>query len=98
MSKIFAKILNDAKVHYYFLCPGCDEIHGIDEKWSFPGGDVEKPTFHPSVLVRHYRGGKEFARCHSFIREGKIQFLGDCSHSLKNQTVDLPDFPKEYKK
>lgn len=31
--------------------------------------------------------------CHSFIRNGKIQFLGDCTHSLKNQTVDLPDYP-----
>ena len=31
-------------------------------------------------------------RCHSFIREGKIQFLSDCSHELKGQTVIIPDF------
>ncbi len=31
-------------------------------------------------------------RCHSFIRNGKIQFLSDCSHSLAGQTVDLPDY------
>ena len=29
--------------------------------------------------------------CHSFIRDGRIQFLGDCTHSLAGQTVDLPD-------
>lgn len=34
-------------------------------------------------------------RCHSFVRDGRIQFLGDCSHALANQTVDLPDFPAD---
>ncbi len=32
-------------------------------------------------------------RCHSFVTDGRIQFLGDCSHALVGQTVDLPDFP-----
>jgi hypothetical protein len=30
--------------------------------------------------------------CHSFVTDGKIQFLNDCSHALKGQTVDLPDW------
>lgn len=30
--------------------------------------------------------------CHSFIREGYIQFLGDCTHRLANQTVPLPEW------
>ena len=29
--------------------------------------------------------------CHSFIREGKIQFLNDCTHKLAGQTVELPE-------
>lgn len=29
--------------------------------------------------------------CHSFVKDGHIQFLGDCTHDLKNQTVELPD-------
>ncbi len=33
-------------------------------------------------------------RCHSFVTDGKIQFLSDCSHALAGQTVDLPDFDK----
>ena len=28
-------------------------------------------------------------RCHSFMREGKIEFLGDCEHELAGQTVDM---------
>lgn len=30
--------------------------------------------------------------CHSFVTDGKIQFLGDCTHALANQTVPLPPF------
>ena len=31
-------------------------------------------------------------RCHSFITDGRIQFLPDCSHSLANQTVEIPEW------
>lgn len=31
--------------------------------------------------------------CHSFVTDGRIQFLGDCTHATMGQTVDLPDFP-----
>lgn len=30
--------------------------------------------------------------CHSFVTDGRIQFLGDCTHSLAGQTVDLPEW------
>ena len=30
--------------------------------------------------------------CHSFVRDGQIQFLNDCTHALAGQTVQLPDF------
>lgn len=32
-------------------------------------------------------------RCHSFVTDGQIIFLDDCSHELKGQTVSL--LPKE---
>lgn len=35
--------------------------------------------------------GFQCRRCHSFVKEGQIQFLDDCSHALKGQTVPLPD-------
>jgi hypothetical protein len=31
-------------------------------------------------------------QCHSFVTDGKIQFLPDCYHSLKGQTVELPEW------
>lgn len=30
--------------------------------------------------------------CHSFVTDGRIQFLGDCTHALAGKTVDLPDW------
>lgn len=35
------------------------------------------------------------SRCHTFIRAGKIEFLGDCTHALAGQTVALPDWPDD---
>lgn len=31
--------------------------------------------------------------CHSFVTDGRIQFLSDTSHHLSGQTVDIPDLP-----
>lgn len=31
-------------------------------------------------------------QCHSYVKEGNIEFLSDCTHELKNQTVPLPDW------
>lgn len=67
---------------------------------------MDKPTFTPSLLIRW---GKHADPnwvppdesedwnmiCHSFIKDGMIQFLGDCTHELKNQTVEIPDFKEE---
>jgi hypothetical protein len=30
--------------------------------------------------------------CHSYVTNGRIQFLSDCHHSLAGQTVELPDW------
>lgn len=76
--------------------------------WGF-NGNGDAPTFTPSVLVRsgHYvqPAGKHCDRsgdpewpcncmcCHSFVTDGRIQFLSDCTHDLAGQTVDLPDWP-----
>lgn len=70
-------------------CPGCKTHHVFDKRWSF-NGDYEKPTFSPSMLVNasHPELG---LRCHSFVEDGKIRFLSDCDHELKNQTIELPD-------
>jgi hypothetical protein len=35
------------------------------------------------------------AVCHSFVTDGRIRFLSDCTHALAGQTVDLPEWPRE---
>lgn len=30
-------------------------------------------------------------RCHSYVKDGRIQFLSDCTHALAGQTVELPE-------
>lgn len=50
--------------------------------------DTERPTLTPSVLCTKGPNQPEF-RCHSYITDGKAQFLGDCHHELRGQTHDL---------
>lgn len=96
----------------HFRCPGCNDVHGIvvdvPEAWTW-NGDLERPTFSPSVLMTaNYaeppvtpENYEQWERepweqkivrrvCHSFVTDGRIQFLGDCTHALAGQTVDLP--------
>ncbi|VVO24197.1 DUF6527 family protein [Pseudomonas fluorescens] len=88
----------------WFECPGCKMLHSIQHgsgpgpRWGW-NGNLEAPTFTPSILV-HYnwtvnRVGKRERVCHSFVTDGRIQFLGDCTHALAGQTVDLPDWDDE---
>jgi Family of unknown function (DUF6527) len=57
--------------------------------WSW-NGDVDKPTLKPSLVQWHTVNGKE-ERCHVWITDGRVQFLSDCTHELRGQTVDLED-------
>lgn len=87
----------------WFDCPGCEMAHMIAVKdppagvanstttgprWEF-NGDLDSPTFSPSILTHNPHKSRK-RRCHSFIRDGRIQFLSDCTHALAGQTVDLP--------
>lgn len=98
-----------------FWCPGCQVNHGVwvrgkgknpvtGGEWDW-NGDMVKPTFHPSILVRGtvpitdaeadmIMAGENVESvpfvCHSFVRDGQIQFLGDCTHQFAGQTVPLP--------
>lgn len=95
MAKIKRYTESDGAYHKElgFMCPGCNRRHFIcDSKsenhihcWDF-NNDFENPTIRPSVLVSWPSN-----ICHSYITDGKIQFLGDCTHSLAGKTVDLPE-------
>lgn len=87
---------NQVQGLYYFHCPGCGNAHPVHtitpniggSVWSF-NGDVNKPTISPSLLCN-----KDWptSRCHSFIKDGNIQFLADCWHELKGQIVEIPEW------
>ncbi|MGT2460060.1 DUF6527 family protein [Cupriavidus basilensis] len=119
-----SKVLRDSEGNgLTFWCPGCDMAHRIQHgagdgpRWGW-NGDVERPTFTPSVLTwwdepaaagnpDELRAQLERRRadpnyqipyvkktCHSFVTDGRIQFLGDCTHALAGQTVPLAEFPE----
>lgn len=77
--------------------------------WTFDG-DYDRPTFKPSILVtyRHPKGHTndnpapmgydgEYVEdvCHSWVTKGVIQYLADCSHALRGQSVPLQPFSNE---
>jgi hypothetical protein len=78
-----------------FHCPGCEGGHSVPVsgsrgwKWN---ASLDKPTITPSILVNRGRANLTAPVCHSCVTDGRIQFLGDCTHSLAGQTVDLPDW------
>lgn len=85
----------------YLWCPGCDHLKAIPmpaEDGTLPkdrphwdwNGDLERPTLAPSIL--QYESGS-MPRCHSFLRDGRWEFLGDCTHKLAGQTVDMVPLP-----
>lgn len=93
MAKI-ADFNNEGRTGFIFQCPGCKCAHFVytdvlgKPQWTW-NGSYDKPTFQPSILTckndpRH--------TCHSYVTDGKIQFLDDCYHELKGQTVELPDW------
>ena len=71
--------------------------------WTW-NGDVDKPTLRPSVLTEGtwrltdaehatiMAGGHVEPRpyrCHTWVADGQAQFLDDCNHELRGQTLDL---------
>lgn len=87
-------------------CPGCGMRHSIrvgegsGPRWVW-NGNTERPTFTPSVLVTYpanpdaeeeFKEWRKERICHSFVVDGQMQFLGDCTHELVGQTVPIPPF------
>lgn len=92
-----AKIQTYGNGLWVFHCPGCGydhpfhtdpQHHPTNQSWWW-NESLDKPTFTPSLLV--FKDDPE-RRCHSFVTNGRIQFLTDCHHKLAGQTVELPDW------
>lgn len=90
-----------------FRCPGCGSDHMLPFKrpadgngatgpcWGWNGSE-ESPTITPSILSSCDWGDGDKDVCHSFVTDGRIQFLGDCTHELADQTIDLPELNAEF--
>ena len=90
-----------------YWCPGCKGGHTIyfggGETWQW-NGDAVRPTLSPSVLARPHAvsfdesgGNRTYQpRCHSFVRDGRIEYLADSDHELAGQTVDMVPLPERY--
>lgn len=82
-------------------CPACNRLHqiwftgpdGVVPKvcWEFDG-NIEAPTVSPSLAVSWSNGSAKYL-CHSYIKNGQWQFLGDSTHALAGQTVGLVPLP-----
>ena len=83
-----------------------NQVNGVGPIWEF-NGNMEKPTFKPSLLIRgtvpvtdaeaeQIMRGVKFEPvpfvCHTFITDGQIQFLGDCTHEFAGKTVAMEKF------
>lgn len=92
-----AKLHQVTENYYVFHCPACGYGHGLTvngcknssgASWGW-NGSMDKPTFTPSI---NCNPDDPPHRCHSFVTDGSIQFLGDCFHKLAGQTVEIPDW------
>ncbi len=86
------RLLGDSE-GYIHKCPACKTTHYIavgkplnnGACWTF-NGDLECPTFSPSIRIKY--PNVDYC-CHYFVREGNIEFCGDCTHELAGQTISL---------
>ncbi len=90
MSKAYlTKNVHGDRIHFW--CPGCDTMMSVCPiRWHW-NGDLEKPTLSPSILQTcgPFPDGHTDV-CHCFVRDGNIEFCGDCTHD-KRGTMPLPD-------
>jgi hypothetical protein len=71
--------VRDGEQWVAFHCPGCEGGHSIPvtgrRAWQW-NGSLEKPTLKPSIIVNSGRANLTAPVCHSFVTDGRIQFLG----------------------
>jgi len=63
--------------------------------WTWDG-NLDAPTLDPSILSRGApfgEHGKPEGVCHSYLRAGVFEFLGDCTHQFAGQHVPMPHLP-----
>ena len=91
---------------YFVYCPACENAHRFMVKspdkvavWQF-NGNLEAPTFQPSLLVERRNWENEtWVRhiCHSYLTDSIWNFLADSTHNLAGIKTPMVDFPNNYR-
>jgi hypothetical protein len=85
----------------YIWCPACDDLHGLPvtgdgtkrPTWNW-NGDLVNVTVEPSILSNYGVINGKSRICHSFLRNGEWEFLGDCTHELAGKKVPMVPLPE----
>ena len=98
MVKIEGVRVTECDTHWFVDSPATGQISIPKNKgWTFNNNFVE-PTFSPSINETWGKEGQTHAdlavdphpnRNHCFIREGYIEYLSDCTHSMAGQKVRI---------
>ena len=84
-------------------CPGCLEMHFINTekpnilgaRWEWDG-NIVRPTFSPSICMKRLAPKPKLPPitvCHYWLKNGILEFLGDCQHILRAHKLSLPPLP-----
>ena len=102
LSKKLLQSEDGARLWWY--CASCDMLHPIAlhnrpgesvDVWSW-NNDAERPTFMPSFLTDMSGRNGPKRICHTYIKEGMVEYLNDSTIHLRGVTKELQDIPKEY--
>lgn len=80
-----------------FYCEGCGSLMQVcPDRWNW-NRDPQNPTLSPSILqtIGPFPDGHKKV-CHCFVRDGRIEYCGDCTHSLAGTTHLLRDVEEIY--
>lgn len=91
------------EAHSVVVARDSDAPSGPTWEWD---GNTDAPTISPSIKVSGVQWKPEFSFhksnhqvepggqtvCHSFVRNGIWEYLSDCTHTLANQHVPIPDW------
>ncbi len=89
------------KIGVVIRCRACEQHFIHLPRWGF-NGDMDKPTFTPSINEScndpghpSYQPRAKSSRCHFTVTGGMITYHGDCSHDLAGQTLPLEEWSAE---
>lgn len=105
MAQILSPVLMMVGGEPTVWCPGCKMIHRFNvnapnqhtgARWTWDG-NVNSPTFHPSMNIDMGKWQGKEKRCHSFVQNGMWVYCSDTTHEFSGQTIPLPSIPEDEK-